>query len=553
MDKNHAQRFLPIIVALCLIAGILIGSFYANHFTGNRLSIINTSSNKLNDLLYIIEDQYVDKVNMTDLVEKAMPQILSELDPHSTYVSAKDVSKEMQDLKGSFSGIGIIFTLLDDTARVIRVIEGGPSETVGIEAGDRIVTIDDSSFVSKDLTNEQAMSKLKGPKDSKVKLGIKRAGQKELLHYTVTRGDIPVKSIDAAYMIDKETGYILINKFSDTTYPELLVALAKLNQEGLQRLIIDLRGNHGGFMAPAVQMANEFLPKNRLIVYTEGRKVPRAEYRSDGRGSYQDIPLIVLVDETSASSSEIFAAAIQDNDRGTVIGRRTFGKGLVQEPVNFSDGSLLRLTIARYYSPSGRCLQKPYVDGNDKDYQMDLMTRAERGEYFSEDSIRLKGKAFSTRLGRTVYDGGGVMPDIFIAADTLGNTSYFQECLYSGILAQFAYQFVDSSRKTYEKQFTDWRDFIKYLKKQQLPLKIATYAERKGIKRRNLMLQKSYKLFEDFAIAYILDDFYGTEPKIIYSNTYDPTVLKAIEVMKAGKAFPEKPESKADSAKKVTR
>lgn len=553
MNKNSAQRFLPLIVALCLIAGILIGSFYANHFTGNRLSIINTSSNKLNDLLYIIEDQYVDKVNMADLVEKAMPQILSELDPHSTYVSAKDVSKEMQDLKGSFSGIGIVFTLLDDTARVIRVVEGGPSETVGIEAGDRIVTIDDSSFVSKELTNEQAMAKLKGPKDSKIKLGIKRTGQKELLHFTVTRGDIPVKSIDAAYMVDKETGYLLINKFSDTTYPELLVALAKLNQEGLKRLIIDLRGNHGGFMAPAVQMANEFLPKNRLIVYTEGRKVPRSEYRSDGRGSYQNIPLIVLVDETSASSSEIFAAAIQDNDRGTVIGRRTFGKGLVQEPVNFSDGSLLRLTIARYYSPSGRCLQKPYVDGNDKDYQMDLMTRAERGEYFSQDSIRIQGKAFSTRLGRTVYDGGGVMPDIFIAADTLGNTSYFQECLYSGILNQFAYRFIDSSRKAYEKQYPDWHDFVKYLKKQQLPLKIAAYAERKGIKRRNLMLQKSYKLFEDFAIAYILDDFYDAEPKIIYANTYDPCVLKAMEVMKAGKAFPEKPEAKTDGTKKATR
>ena len=539
MNKNNSYRYIPLIIAVCVIVGILIGSFYANHFTGNRLNIINTSSNKLNDLLHIIDDQYVDKVDLPDLVEQAMPKILSEIDPHSTYTSAKDVENEMQNLKGSFSGIGIIFTIFRDTARVIRVVEGGPSEEVGLQAGDRIVEVDDTSFVGDILTDEYAKSHLKGPKDSKVKLTILRRGVNKPLNYTITRGDIPVKSVDTAYMFDESTGYIRINTFSDTTYPELLVALAKLHYAGFKNLIIDLRGNRGGYMAPAVRMANEFLPKNRLIVYTQGRKSPRSEYTSDGRGSYQAIPLIVLVDEVSASSSEIFTAAIQDNDRGTIIGRRTFGKGLVQEPIQFQDGSMLRLTIARYYSPSGRCLQKPYENGNDVNYQMDLLKRAESGEYYSEDSIHQKGEKFTTRIGRTVYGGGGVTPDFFIPADTMGTTSYFQDALYKGHVAQYAFMYVDEHREKL-KTFDGWEECVKFLEKQNLPEKFAAYAAKNGLKRRNIMLNKSYDLFNSFLIAFILDDFYGEEQKIMYSNLTDPCLLKAKQVFDEGMAFPQK-------------
>lgn len=540
MNKNHSSRFIPLIISASIIIGILIGSFYANHFTGNRLNIINTSSNKLNDLLHIIDDQYVDKVDLSDLVEKAMPKILGELDPHSVYISAKDVDNEMESLKGSFSGIGIVFTIFQDTARVIRVVDGGPSEEIGLESGDRIVKVNGKSFVGKILTQDYATNHLKGPQNSKVTLSIKRKGVKKLINYTIVRGSIPVKSIDTAYMFDETTGYIRINTFSDTTYPELLAALAKLHQRGFRNLIIDLRGNRGGYMAPAIQLANEFLPKNRLIVYTQGRKSPRSEYTSDGRGSYQTIPLIVLVDEVSASASEIFTAAIQDNDRGTVIGRRTFGKGLVQEPIQFPDGSLLRLTIARYYSPSGRCLQKPYVKGGDPDYQMDLLKRAQDGEYFSKDSVHLSGKKYRTRIGRTVYGGGGVMPDYFIPADTFGMTSYLQEALYSGLISQYAFVYVDYFRDNL-RQFEGWEDLATYLKKQNLPEKFANFAAKNGLRRRNLMLHESQNLFRDFIISYIMDDFYGTEEKIMYTNLTDPCMLKAKEVFAKGLAFPSRP------------
>ena len=393
---------MPILIAVCLVAGILIGTFYANHFSGNKLGIINTSSNKLNALLRIIDDQYVDTVKMNDLVEQAMPLILSELDPHSSYIPAKDMEEVSADLKGSFSGIGIQFTIQDDTIHINSVIQGGPSEKVGLMAGDRIVSVDDSAFVGKIVTNNEAMKRLKGKKGSKVKLGIFRQGEKDILQFTVVRGDIPVKSIDAAYMIDEKFGYIKANKFGETTYTELLIALAQLNQADCEGIIMDLRGNTGGYMAAAIQMVNEFLPNNRLIVYTQGRKSPREDYNSNGTGSSQKMPLVVLVDEGSASASEIFAGAIQDNDRGTIIGRRSFGKGLVQQPIEFSDGSAIRLTIARYYTPSGRCIQKPYEKGKGEEYELDLLTRYEHGEFFSADSI--KQRYHAGYLRSTGYD-----------------------------------------------------------------------------------------------------------------------------------------------------
>ena len=348
---------MPLLMAACVVVGIMVGTFYANHFSGNRLNIINSSGNKLNNLLHIIDDQYVDTVNMNELVEKAMPQILAELDPHSVYISARDGEIANDDLRGSFFGIGIEFTIRQDTIRVQNVIGNGPAERAGVLPGDKIVEVDDSIFVGKKVTNEEAMHRLKGPKDTKVKLGILRYGEKKLHHITITRGEIPTKSVTACYMLDEECGYIKIRNFGENTYPELLIALAKLSQQSFSNLVIDLRGNTGGYLESAVQIANEFLSRGQLIVYTQGRAFPRQDYRADGRGSYQRLPLVVLVDESSASASEILAGAIQDNDRGTIIGRRSFGKGLVQKPMEFSDHSMIRLTIARYYTPSGRCIR----------------------------------------------------------------------------------------------------------------------------------------------------------------------------------------------------
>ena len=545
--KNNNTRFIPFLLAICLIAGIAIGTFYANHFSGNKLGIINTSSNKLNALLRIIDDQYVDTVNMGELVEEAMPQILSELDPHSSYIPAKDLEAVNADLKGSFSGIGIQFTIQNDTIHVNSVIQGGPSEKVGLMAGDRIVEVDDSAFVGKIVTNSEAM---KGEKGSKVKLGVYRPGEKDLLHFTVIRGNIPVKSIDAAYMINEKVGYIKVNKFGETTYPELLIALAKLNQKNCEGLIVDLRGNTGGYMAAAIQMVNEFLPNNRLIVYTQGRKSPREDYNSNGTGSNQKMPLVVLVDEGSASASEIFAGAIQDNDRGTIVGRRSFGKGLVQQPIEFSDGSAIRLTIARYYTPSGRCIQKPYEKGKESEYELDLLTRYEHGEFFSADSIKQdETEVYHTRLGRPVYGGGGIMPDIFVPQDTTGMTSYFRMAANRGLIIRYTFDYTDQNRSTLQKYDTPEK-MEAYLKGQNLLNKFAAWAEKKGLKRRNNLMMKSRRLFEMSLYGNIIYNMLGMEAYVEYLNESDKTVLKAVEILEKGESFPQAPAPQATTDNK---
>ena len=544
--SSNKNRLMPFLLAICLVAGILIGTFYTNHFSGNKLGIINTSSNKLKALLHIIDEQYVDTVSMFNLVEEAMPQILAELDPHSSYIPAKDLEAVNSDLKGSFSGIGVQFTIQDDTIHINSVIQGGPSEKVGLLAGDRIVEVDDSSFVGKIVTNSEAMRRLKGEKGSKVKLGIYRPGEKEILHFTVVRGDIPVKSIDAAYMINDKFGYVKVNKFGETTYPELLVALAQLSQANCKGMIIDLRGNTGGYMAAAIQMVNEFLPNNKLIVYTEGRKSPRENYTSNGTGSSQTMPLIVLMDEGSASASEIFAGAIQDNDRGTIIGRRSFGKGLVQQPIEFSDGSAIRLTIARYYTPSGRCIQKPYEKGNDAEYEMDIITRYEHGEFFSADSIKQNIKEiYHTSLGRTVYGGGGIMPDIFVPQDTTGMTSYYRMAATRGLIIRYTLDYTDKNRNKL-KEYDTPQKMEAYLKTQNLLEKFAEYAEKKGLKRRNILMYKSKQLFEESLYGNIIYNMLGIEAYITYSNLTDKTVQKALEVLEKGESFPQAPEKTSE-------
>ena len=536
MNNNKTHRFTPLWMAVSVVIGILIGSFYANHFSGNRLNIINSSGNKLNNLLHIIDDQYVDTVNINDLVEKAMPQILSELDPHSVYITAREGEIANDDLRGSFSGIGIEFTIRQDTIRVQGVISNGPAERAGVLAGDKIVEVDDSVFVGKKVTNEEAMHRLKGPKDTKVKLGVLRYGEKKVQHITVTRGEIPTKSVTSCYMLDDESGYIKIRNFGENTYPELLIALAKLSQKDFSNLVIDLRSNTGGYLESAVQIANEFLSKGQLIVYTEGRRYPRQEYRADGRGSYQRIPLVILVDEGSASASEILAGAIQDNDRGTIVGRRSFGKGLVQKPMEFTDHSMIRLTIARYYTPSGRCIQKPYADG--EDYEGDWMNRYQHGEFFSQDSIRHTGPAYHTNNGRTVYGGGGITPDIFIPEDTLGMTSYYKEASMTGLILQFAYNYTDENR-TKLSSFTDVWEMERYLKGQNTVEKFVSFADKNGLKRRNLMIQKSYKLLERFVNSRIIYNILNEQAWTEYLNRDDPAIIETLRLFRDGAAFPE--------------
>ncbi|MDE7455237.1 MAG: S41 family peptidase [Prevotella sp.] len=550
MNQKRNSRFMPLIMAVCVVVGILIGTFYANHFSGNRLSIINSSSNKLNNLLHIIDAQYVDTVDVNGLVEKAMPQILSELDPHSVYIAAKDVQMTNDDLRGSFSGVGIEFTIRQDTLRVQQVIGNGPAERAGVIAGDKIVMVDDKPFTGKTLTNEEAMHQLKGPKDTKVKLGIVRYGEKKLHNIVVTRGEIPTKSVTAVYMLDDKTGYIRIKNFGENTYPELLIALAKLSQQGFSNLAIDLRGNTGGYLQSAVQIANEFLPKNKLIVYTQGRKSPRQEYRSDGRGSYQQIPLVILIDEVSASASEILAGAIQDNDRGTIIGRRSFGKGLVQQPIPFNDQSMIRLTIARYYSPSGRCIQKPYTAGDSKDYEEDLLTRYQHGEFFSQDSIKHEGPEYHTAIGRPVYGGGGITPDIFVAEDTTNITSYYKQASMSGLIIQYAFTYTDENRQKLS-QYTSEKGLADYLQKQNIVEKFATYAEKNGLKRRNLMIQRSHKLLERYIISRIIYNMQSEQAWTQYLNSDDPAILETIKLFREGKAFPQAPEKKAAGKKNL--
>lgn len=540
MSQNKNNRFMPLWLALCVVLGVLIGTFYTSHFSGNRLNIINSGSSRLSNLLHIIDDQYVDSVNIDELVEKALPEILAELDPHSVYISAKDVQMATDDLKGSFSGVGIEFTIREDTIHIQNVIKNGPADKAGILAGDKIVSIDNRPFVGKSVTNEEAMHRLKGQKGSKVKIGVRRFGEKATKYFLLTRGDITMKSITATYMLDDSTGYMRIKNFGERTYAEMLASLQQLNLQGADHLVIDLRDNSGGYLESAVQMAEEFLKKDQLVVYTEGRKSPRKEYRSRGKGSYQQIPLVVLINEGSASASEIFAGAIQDNDRGVIIGRRSFGKGLVQQQIQFPDGSMIRLTIARYYTPSGRCIQKPFKPGDNADYEQDILSRYQHGEFFSQDSIKHTGPAYHTNNGRIVYGGGGITPDIFVPEDTTAVTSYYKEAAVSGLILQYAFQYTDNNRQTLKK-FTEMQPLSEYLTGRNLVDDFANYAEKNGLRRRNNLIRKSHGLLENYINSRIIYNMLDEQAWNQYLNRNDEMIRQAREVFKKGAAFPSRP------------
>lgn len=553
LPKRSKNRFKPIVMAVCVVVGIFIGTFFTNHFGGNRLSIINSGSNRLNNLLHIIDDQYVDAVNIDSLVDLAIPKILSELDPHSVYMTAKEVQSANDELKGSFSGVGIEFVIRKDTIHVQNVIKNGPAEKAGILAGDKIVAIDGKPFVGKIVTEYEAKHRLKGPKDTKVTIGVQRYKSKKVYTYTVTRGEIPTKSVTAAYMLDDKTGYVRIKNFGETTYPELLVALAKLSREGFNNLVIDLRDNTGGYLNSAVTIANEFLPEKRLIVYTQGRKSPRTNYTTDGNGQYKNLPLVILINEGSASAAEILAGAMQDNDRAMIIGRRSFGKGLVQQQIEFPDNSMIRLTIARYYTPSGRCIQKPYTMGDNDDYEHDLISRYQHGEFFSQDSIKHTGPAYHTTLGRVVYGGGGITPDIFIPEDTVDYTSYYKEAVMSGLILQYAFTYTDDNRPKLN-NFKELMELEDYLSQQNLVDQFVTYADKNGLKRRNLLIKKSHGLLEQYIHSRIIYNMLDEEALMEYLNMDDPVVKAALEVFKRKESFPEKPQEspKAKTEKRTS-
>ena len=434
MKSTPQPIWLPLAIAMAVVVGIFFGSHFSNN---NKVA---ENDRKLNAILNLIAQDYVDTTNLHDLIELSIPEILSNLDPHTSYFSVEDLKAATDDLNGSFSGIGVSFVLVNDTIGVVEVIPGGPSEKVGLMAGDKIVLIDDSIATGPKMTNGEVMKRLRGNKGTKVKLGIKRMNTSKTLTFTVTRGDIPVNTVDAQYMIDKNTGYIKINQFGRHTYDEFITAMAGLQEEGAERYIIDLRSNGGGFMEMAVLMVNEFLPEGQRIVFTKGRyNHDDGEVWSDGNGSFQDAEVAVLIDEFSASASEIFAGALQDNDRGLIVGCRSFGKGLVQKEFVLLDSSAIRLTTARYYTPSGRCIQKDYKQGM-LSYEKELIDRYTHGELYSRDSMKIdKSQVFTTLYGRTVYGGGGIVPDIFVPRDTTGITSYYVEVVNAGLLQRYAY------------------------------------------------------------------------------------------------------------------
>ncbi|MBR1727523.1 MAG: S41 family peptidase [Muribaculaceae bacterium] len=527
--------WMPLAIALSVVVGIMLG-----HYFGGR-SRIADNDRKLNTLLNLIADDYVDTVNLDQLIEMSIPQILANLDPHTTYFSAEDMRAANEELSGSFSGIGISFMLLNDTINVIEVIPGGPSEKVGILAGDRIVEIDDSAFVGPTITSGDVMKRLRGDKGTRVKLGIRRKTSRQILHFTVTRGDIPVKSVDAAYMIEKNTGYIKVNQFGRTTYDEFLTALTLLQDDGAKRYVVDLRGNGGGYMEMAVLMANEFLPENQLIVYTKGRyKRDDSQVWSDGNGQFQDAEVVVLIDEFSASASEIFAGALQDNDRGLIVGSRSFGKGLVQQQFTLPDSSAVRLTIARYYTPAGRCIQKDYKSGM-MAYEKELYDRYLNGEIYSQDSMKIdKSQIFTTMLtGRTVYGGGGIVPDIFVPRDTSGMTSYYIDIANAGLLQQFAFRYVDINRSAL-KQMKDYKQFLRMAPTDdQLLNNFVDYASEHGVTPRWYYINQSRDLILNNLKALVARDIFGNEAFYPIYNRTDKTIQAALKALSRHKAaFP---------------
>lgn len=534
MDNNNHQPFswVPIAIAASLVVGIWLGLLFSGQKAGEY-------DRKLNNILNLVSNEYVDDIEVDSLIELSIPEILSNLDPHSYYLSAKELQMAEDDLNGSFSGIGISFQLDDDTVYVIEVIPGGPSEKAGLVAGDKIISADGKSLVG--LEQSKIMETLRGTKGSRVKLGIKRLTSDKPVSIVVTRGDVPVKAVDASYMIEKNTGYVRVNQFGRTTYDEFMQALTTLKSEGAKRYIVDLRGNGGGYMEMAIYMANEFLPANQLIVSTKGRyKNNDTKVWSDGNGSFKEDEIIVLIDEFSASASEIFAGAIQDNDRGLIVGCRSFGKGLVQKQFDLGDKSAIRLTIARYYTPSGRCIQKDYKAHGLLSYEKELYERYKKGELYNQDSIKTdKKQQFKTMHGRTVYGGGGIIPDIFVPQDTTAITSYYISISNAGLIPQFVLKYVQSNRGIL-KVAKDYKQLLRMLNNnEQLLNDFVDFAAQHGVPARWYYINLSKDLIIKTIKALIARDLFGQSAFYPIYNRNDNTVEAALKAFSKHQAtFP---------------
>ncbi|MDE5901816.1 MAG: S41 family peptidase [Muribaculaceae bacterium] len=529
--RTPAMLLLPLLFAVGIAGGILMGKYF---FTTR----LDPREQKLHTMLEMIEEQYVDEVDMDSLLEQLYPKLLSLLDPHSAYIPASELQAVTEDLEGSFSGVGVSFQILNDTVNIIEVVSGGPAEKVGLLPGDRILMADSVDLTGKGATNEMVFKNLRGQKGTSVKLLIDRSTSKQPLTYDVVRGDVPVNSVDAGYMINDSTGYVKVSKFARTTYNEFHQALAGLRLDGARSFVIDLRGNSGGYMEQAILMAQEFLPKGRMIVYTKG-KMP--EFQSvaitEESGQFLNFPIVVLMDEYSASASEIFAGAIQDNDRGLVVGRRSFGKGLVQNQTILPDSSGVRLTIARYYTPSGRSIQKDYKAGETESYDLDISNRFAHGEFYSRDSIRLdESRIFFTGTGRKVYGGGGIMPDLFVPEDTTGLTSYYLQVVNAGLIQKYAYKVAQSYREVLQNAKTITQ-FKKVLPRDNTLLEgFVEYAAANGVPARWYYIRKSRQLILSQLKAIIARDTLGYSAFVEMLNETDPTVAEALRALGAGES-----------------
>jgi carboxyl-terminal processing protease len=530
MKYNNTNRsvILPLLMAVALVAGILIGIYLPGKNSVPQQSGFRARNDKINSILNIIESDYVDTVNRGALVEAAIPAILKKLDPHSVYIPAKDLQRANEPLQGNFDGIGISFSMLTDTILVISTIPGGPSEKIGLLAGDKIIYVNDSLVAGKQLSDEKVMGMLKGPRGTVVKIKLLRKGYKDLIPFEITRDKIPIASVDVCYMINDRTGYIKINNFAITTYDEFMKSLKELKSQGMTRLILDLRENSGGVMDAAIKIANQFLKEGQMIVYQLGRSQPRTEFKATGSGEFETGDLVLLIDEYSASASEILAGAIQDNDRGTIIGRRSFGKGLVQEPIPFTDGSGMRLTIARYYTPTGRSIQKPYNNGFDE-YFDDLNVRIEHGELAVSDSIHFADSLkFTTPGGKVVYGGGGIMPDVFIPVDTTGRSSYF--LAVRPLIYRFALEYTETNREILQK-YSEAGEMEKYLDKQALMDQFTDFASKNGVRKDAEGLKLSGNVIHTQIKAYIARNILDTKGFYPIWKELDTTLKYAIEYL----------------------
>lgn len=521
--------YLPLLIAFSVIIGIYLGNRLARPQQASLQNISLQSSNKLSTIVDLIENAYVDSVPKNKIIEEAIPALLKNLDPHSTYIAASDMQEVTEEMQGNFGGIGVQFSILNDTVHVVDVVSGGPSYKLGIQPGDRIIMVNDSTIAGTGIKNEKVLKLLRGEKGTKVKVGIKRVGIKDVIQYTIVRGDIPIISVDVSYMINDTTGYVKVSRFGEKTYAEFMEAMEKLNSKGAGKIIVDLRSNPGGFLMAVIQMVSEFLDKNELILYTEGHSQPRKTYNATKKGKWLDKEVFVLIDEYSASASEIFAGAIQDNDRGIVIGRRSFGKGLVQEQIPFYDGSALRLTVARYYTPSGRSIQKPYNEGTDK-YYHDIMDRAVHGELEVADSIQFADSLkYQTKSGRIVYGGGGIMPDYFVPIDTSGYSDYYSKITGKALVYNFALDYSDRNRKELRK-LNSATAIESHLEEQKILDQFTAYASRQGVKKDPKGLVVSGKIIRTQIMAYIARNILGEEGFFPIIQKIDETLLKTIEI-----------------------